>query len=112
MNTIRFLALHGNGEGRVDGSEMLTCDAEVGKTLLRTGIENGLNLWWACNAGDCRKCRCVVLSGEEHLRPKHGFTNIRGEGDVLACVAEVAQPGNIEVKIGTLNRPSSDRLPD
>ena len=63
---------------------------EMGRSILDSGIDQGLALPHSCRAGNCATCKCRLVSGEVELSPYSEFalTNAeREEGLILACRA-------------------------
>ncbi|MCP4076883.1 MAG: 2Fe-2S iron-sulfur cluster binding domain-containing protein [Gammaproteobacteria bacterium] len=62
--------------------------ATVGENILDAGLNNGLELPFACKAGVCSTCKCKLMKGKVDMDISHGLESHEIEaGYILSCQA-------------------------
>lgn len=71
-----------------DGRSISFDLATVGENILDAGMDNGMELPYACKAGVCSTCKAKVVSGDVEMDIAHGLEKHEVEaGYILACQA-------------------------
>lgn len=71
-----------------DGRSISFDLATVGENILDAGMDNGMELPYACKAGVCSTCKAKVISGEVEMDITHGLEPHEVEaGYILSCQA-------------------------
>ena len=77
----------------------ISAPAIPGRDVLGLLLDVRAPVTYLCMAGSCRHCRVKVLSGMEHLEPRH-FTESAdriGLDERLSCQAKVTGTGDVVV---------------
>jgi 2Fe-2S ferredoxin len=81
-----------------------TTEAAIGRTILELALKADVDWGFNCTRGTCSRCRCLVLSGLEHLNEptKAELVGLDDEeleqGYRLGCQAKVNSDGTIAVQ--------------
>ncbi|BBB29091.1 1,2-phenylacetyl-CoA epoxidase subunit PaaE [Neptunomonas japonica] len=71
-----------------DGRSIMFELATVGSNILDAGMDNGMELPYACKAGVCSTCKCKLVEGEVDMDITHGLEKHEIEaGYILSCQA-------------------------
>lgn len=71
-----------------DGRSLQFELATVGQNILDAGIQNGLDLPYACKAGVCSTCKAKLIKGQVDMDIHHGLeAHEIAAGYILSCQA-------------------------
>ncbi|MDH5398468.1 MAG: 2Fe-2S iron-sulfur cluster-binding protein, partial [Cyclobacteriaceae bacterium] len=82
-----------------DGREQ-TITVSYGASILKTALDQGLDLPFSCQSGVCTACRCKKITGEVNIEDAKGLTEEEIKaGYVLICVGKPAAE-EIKLEVG------------
>lgn len=65
-----------------------TLEVDKGTTVLEAGLQNALDVPYACRAGVCSTCRCKLVEGEAEMQANHALEDYEvAQGFILSCQA-------------------------
>ncbi len=82
----------------ISGERSSQVEVAASDTILKSGIEAGVQMPFSCTMGGCGACKVKLVDGAVAMETPNCLTDReRAAGDVLACVARATGPCVIEV---------------